>query len=153
MRKITLALALVLTTAMQCAFAGPRDDAMALIDRWLKAFTDSDVDAIVSLYGSNPVFFGTYSRSAITTTEGVRAYFEQVLRNNKPHDATLRDTEIQVLNDSVVVISALDSHGGVVNGDRLTSEGRVTFVLQALPSGWFITHFHRSPVPRPANAG
>jgi uncharacterized protein (TIGR02246 family) len=152
MRKQLLSL-VIAVAVLPSAFAGPREDATGLIDRWIRAFAESDVDTIVQLYAPNPVFFGTFSKSAITTTAGVRTYFEQVLLNNKPHDAALRETAVQVLNDSVVVVSALDTHGGVVNGTRMTSEGRVTFVLQAFPSGWLITHFHRSPLPRPANAG
>jgi uncharacterized protein (TIGR02246 family) len=141
-------IALVLVSTMQCVFAGPKEDAADLIDSWTKAFAASDVDAIVQLYAPGAVFFGTFSKSAVTAPGGVRTYFEQVLLSNKPHDATLRESTVQVLSDSVVIVSALDTHGGVVNGTRLTSEGRVTFVLQALPSGWFITHFHRSPLPR-----
>lgn len=141
-------MALLLVATMQHAVAGPREDATDLMNRWTKAFTESDVNAIVQLYSPSAVFYGTYSKSAISTSEGVRKYFEQVLLNNKPHDAALREATYQVLSDTVVVVSALDTHGGVVNGARLTSEGRVTLVLQASPSGWQITHFHRSPLPR-----
>jgi hypothetical protein len=34
------------------ATAGPREEAIQVLEKWTKAFSDSDVDGIVALYGS-----------------------------------------------------------------------------------------------------
>ena len=49
MRALVSAVALsaLLTST---AFAGPKEDALAVLDKWAKAFSASDVDGIVKLY-------------------------------------------------------------------------------------------------------
>jgi ketosteroid isomerase-like protein len=41
------------------AVAGPREDALQVVEKWNKAFTESDVDGIVKLYALDALFFGT----------------------------------------------------------------------------------------------
>ena len=61
------------------SYAGPRDDAMAVIDKWVQAFGASDVDGITRLYAPDALFMGTGSRTVVTDPAGVRRYFEQAL--------------------------------------------------------------------------
>ncbi len=137
----------LLVSFSSAALAGPKEDALQVLDKWAKAFTDSDVDAIVKLHAPDALFMGTASKSVVVRTEGIRAYFENALLNNRPRGAKLTDYTALVLSDSVVAVSGLDSLTGVRDGNPFTLTGRVTFVIAKRGADWQIVQFHRSPVP------
>ncbi len=60
-----LALLFVASAAVAAvaAGAGPREDALAVIDRWVQASNASDVDGITRLYAPVASFMGTGSRT------------------------------------------------------------------------------------------
>jgi uncharacterized protein (TIGR02246 family) len=129
------------------AQAGPREEAAAVVDRWAAAFTASDVDAIVALYAPDAVFLGTGSKTVVTDTAGIRRYFEAALLNRRPRGAAMTASDVRVLSDSAVVITGLDRVSGVVDGQPVSTPGRVTFVLARRGAEWKIVHFHRSAAP------
>jgi uncharacterized protein (TIGR02246 family) len=146
------ALALLSTVALiisisSAAIAGPKEDALQVLEKWSKAFGDSDVDTIVNLYTTDALFLGTQSKAVVTKPEGIRSYFENALLNNKPRSATLSGYEAMVLSDTAVVISGLDATAGVRDGKPFSNPGRVTFVVAKRGSDWKIVHFHRSAMP------
>jgi ketosteroid isomerase-like protein len=47
---------------LSSANAGPKEDALAVLDKWTKAFAASDVDGIVKLYAPDALFVGTAVR-------------------------------------------------------------------------------------------
>jgi Domain of unknown function (DUF4440) len=76
---------------LSSAVAGPKEDALAVLETWTKAFAASDVDGIVKLYAPDALFLGTASKTAVVKPEGIRSYFENALLNNRPGGATLKD--------------------------------------------------------------
>jgi uncharacterized protein (TIGR02246 family) len=129
------------------AIAGPNEDALQLLEKWAKAFTDSDVDAIVKLHAPDALFMGTQSKTVVAKTEGIRAYFENALLNNRPRSAKLTDYTTVVLSDTAVAVSGLDALTGVRDGKTFGTTGRVTFVVAKRGTDWQIVQFHRSPIP------
>src|SRR5881397_3173063 len=98
MRKLLVAIALLV-----CAWgahAGPREDALAVVQKWAEAFTASDVDAIVRLYAPDALFFGTGSKSLVTKPEDIRVYFEQALLSNRPRGASLGEHAVRVTSET-----------------------------------------------------
>ena len=146
MRAFTSAVTLLvlLSTA---AVTGPSEDAVQVLEKWVKAFTDSDVDAIVKLHAPDGLFMGTASKNVVTQTAGVRAYFQNALLNNRPRSAKLTDYKVLVLSESAVAVSGLDLLAGVRDGNTFSNVGRVTFVVAKRGADWQIVQFHRSPVP------
>jgi uncharacterized protein (TIGR02246 family) len=130
------------------AIAGPKEDALEVVGKWAKAFTDSDVDAIVKLHAPDALFMGTGSKTVVVKSEEIRQYFEQALLNNRPRGATLDSYSATVLSDSAVVVTGLDTVTGVRDGKPTSANGRVTFVIARRGSDWQIVHFHRSAMPR-----
>jgi uncharacterized protein (TIGR02246 family) len=129
------------------ANAGPREDALVSVDNWNKAFAASAVDGIVKLYRPDATFLGTSSKTIVTNSEGIRAYFEAALQNTKWQTAPLKDPAVSVLSDNAVVITGLDSLTGVRNGQPIGGSGRVSFVVTKHDGDWRIAHFHRSAIP------
>jgi uncharacterized protein (TIGR02246 family) len=146
MREFLVALAL-LASLCSNATAGPKEDALQVLDKWTKAFTDSDVDGIVKLYASDTTFMGTGSKTVVVKSDEIRKYFEQALLNNRPRGATLGSYSAMVLSDTAVVVTGLDTVTGVRDGKPVSANGRVTFVVAKRGSDWQIVHFHRSAMP------
>lgn len=126
--------------------ASPAHDAREVVQRWATAFSESDVDAIVGLYAPDASFFGTGSKTLVTTPEQIRSYF-QGLHRDKPRGARLDSPSVQVVSDDVVIVSGIDRVSGTKDGSVYHAEGRVTFVLHKRGPAWQIAHFHRSTVP------
>ena len=129
------------------ATAGPKDEALQVLETWAKAFTDSDVDGIVQLYAPDALFIGTASKSVVVKPEGVRSYFENALLNNRPRGAALNEYTAMPLSDTAVVVTGLDTVTGVRDGKPFSNAGRVTFVVAKRGADWKILHFHRSAMP------
>ena len=146
MRALLSVLAL-LGFLSSAANAGPKEDALAVLDKWTKAFAASDVDGIVKLYATDALFLGTASKTVVTKPEGIRSYFENALLNNRPRGATLNSYETMVVSDTAVVVTGLDTLTGLRDGQPFSVHGRDTFVIAKRGSDWLIVHFHRSPIP------
>ena len=138
----------ILMASIATAAADSKSDALQVIDRWAKAFTASDVDAIVKLYAPDALFMGTGSKAVVTKPDGIRTYFEAALLNNRPRGATLNSFESMVLSDGAVLVTGLDTVTGVRDGNPTSASGRVTFVVARRGADWQIVHFHRSAMPQ-----
>ena len=147
MRAVCLATAL-LALGFGGAMADPKDDATKVVEAWAKAFDASDVDAIVNLHAPDALFIGTGSKAVEKSPEEIRRYFEQALLTNRPRGAKLNDSTTMVLSDSAVVITGLDTVTGVRDGQPVSANGRITFVVAKRGPDWKIVHFHRSAMPR-----
>jgi uncharacterized protein (TIGR02246 family) len=139
----------IISLAFSCsiAFAGPKEDALQVLENWTKAFSASDVDAIVKLYSPDASFLGTGSKSLVVMPDGIRKYFEAALNTEKPRGATLVSYEAMPLSDTAVIVTGLDSVTGVKEGTAYARSGRVTFVVAKRGADWQIVHFHRSAMP------
>ena len=138
----------ILMASISTAAADSKTDALQIIDRWTKAFSASDVDAIVKLYAPDALFMGTGSKAVVTKPEGIRTYFENALLSNRPRGATLNSYESMVLSDDAVLITGLDATSRVKDGTPISAPGRVTFVVAKRGADWQIVHFHRSAMPQ-----
>jgi len=94
-----------------------------------KAFTDSDVDAIVRLHASGCLVYGTASKTVVVKTEGVAPISKNALLNNRPRGAKLTDYTAVVLSDTAVAVTGLDMLTAVRDGKTVSTTGRVTFVV------------------------
>jgi uncharacterized protein (TIGR02246 family) len=129
------------------AFAGPKEDAFLVVEKWTRAFAESDVDGIVKLFSPDAIFLGTGSKTLVTKPEEVRKYFENALLNNRPRGAILGVHSIMLVSDTVVIVTGMDTVTGVKEGTVVSANGRVTFVIEKFENGWKIVHFHRSAMP------
>lgn len=146
MREMLIAVAL-LASLCSTAIASPKEDALQVVEKWAKAFTDSDVDGIVKLYAPDALFLGTGSKTVVVKPEEIRKYFEQALLNNRPRGARLDSHSAMVVSDTAVVVTGLDTVTGVRDGKPTSANGRITFVVGKRGSDWQIVHFHRSAMP------
>ncbi len=146
MRQSVVVMALVLAGSA-AAQAGPREDALQVVEAWTTAFSNSDIEAMTSLYAPDALFVGTGSRTVVTRPDGIRAYFEKGFLTDRPRAAMVYDTSVAVLSDTSVVVTGLDTISNTRDGKVISRNGRVTFVVAKRGSEWKIVHFHRSAAP------
>jgi uncharacterized protein (TIGR02246 family) len=146
MRAFLFALS-ILASFTSAAIAGPKEDALQILEKWSQAFKDSDVDAIVKLYAPDALFLGTASKTVVVKPDGIRSYFENALLNNRPRGAALVDYSAMPLSEAAVVVTGLDNVAGVGDGEPFSANGRFTFVVAKRGSDWQIVHFHCSAMP------
>jgi uncharacterized protein (TIGR02246 family) len=145
MRFLSLSSMVILAWPMT-SFAGPREDALSVVDKWDKAFVASDVDGMVKLYAPDATFVGTSSKTPVIKAEGIRSYFENAFLT-KFQSATFKESAATVLSDAAVLVTGLDVIDGMRDGRPVHAEGRVTFLVAKRGPDWQIVHFHRSAVP------
>ena len=146
MRNLKI-LCLSLIFLCSSAFAGPREDAFQVVERWAKAFTEADVDTIVSLYASDAVFMGTGSKTIVTQPEDIKKYFQVALLGSRRFVASFVESNVTPVSETAFVVTALDKIAVTVDGKTQDVFGRVTFVVAKRESGWKIVSFHRSAMP------
>jgi uncharacterized protein (TIGR02246 family) len=129
------------------AIAGPKDDAVQVVERWAKAFTAADVDTIVSLYAPDAVFMGTVSKTIVTTPEDIRKYFQVALLGKRRFVASFVERSVTAVAETAFVVTALDKLVVTTDGNTEEVFGRVTFVVAKRESNWKIISFHRSAMP------
>ena len=147
MRALILAMFIAALQSSSGA-AAPKEEALVVLDQWVKAFAASDVDAIVALYSGDALFMGTGSKTVVTEPAAIRKYFEDAILTRRPRAAPISSSEVMVLSDSAVLIAGLNDSMGVTDGKPFSNPGRVTFVIAKRGSEWKIVHFHRSAMPR-----
>ena len=129
------------------AIAGPKEDALQVLDKWVQAFNASDIEGIVSLYSPDALFIGTGSKEVGTDPEYFRTYF-QSLKRDMPRGAKLESYPALELSSTVVLISGLDTVSGTKDGVVFHRPGRASFVLAKRADKWQIVQFHRSAMPQ-----
>jgi uncharacterized protein (TIGR02246 family) len=139
--------AVLLVSVATGALADPQEEAFQVLEQWITAFNASDVDGIVKLYASDALFLGTGSKTVVTRTEDIRAYFERALKSDLPRGAVFSDYASRVLSDTAVLFTGLSASSRTKEGQTITAEGRATFVIAQGAEGWRIVHFHRSAMP------
>jgi len=141
-----LSTVVLLISLSSTAIAGPREEAMQVVEKWTSAFTNSDVDGIVKLHAADVVMIGTGSKALITSPDGVRKYFEGVFRSGK-YTPALGEHSVLQISDTSVVVAGFDTIVGVAADKPVNLTGRDTFVIAKRGADWQIVHFHRSATP------
>ena len=149
LRCVLLAIVLALTPVL--AYAGPKEEAQAVFDRFLTSFTAADVDGVVSVFWPDALFWGTTKPDLVTTPEAVRGYFKAALGSRQPNEvkATAVTTSALTVSDSVVLISGLWQAESVVDGKPTIRPLRVSVAVTKRGDAWRIAQFHNSLRPAP----
>ena len=141
-----LSTVVLLISLSSTASAGPKEEALQVVEKWTNAFASSDVDGIVKLHAADAVMIGTGSKALIASPEGLRKYFEAVFRSGK-YTPALGEHSVLQISDTTVVVAGFDTIVGVVADKPVNLAGRDTFVIAKRGADWQIVHFHRSATP------
>ena len=123
------------------------NDALDLAERWSSAFTQADVNAVMSLFAPDAVFLGTSSKTIVASTEGIKDYFENSLLGSRRYVSVLSDIHVSALSDDVAMITALNTITITDNNQSDDVLGRLSIAARKYEGEWKIAHFHRSAMP------
>ena len=143
-----IAFAVVLAAAIPfTAFAGPKEEAQVVADKFIAAFVAGDLEATTTLFTPDASFWGTISPELGTAPDVVRKYFADnyAARAKVPlKGASITDSSALVLSDDTVLIA------GRWQTERPTATSllRYTLVIHKQGGQWRIVHLHSSPRPK-----
>jgi uncharacterized protein (TIGR02246 family) len=147
LRRVLFAIAIIVSPTL--AYAGPKEDAQAVFDKFLAALTAANVDAVVGVFWPDALFWGTTMPNLAITPEAVREYFNRGLGSRRPNElkATSLETSTLVVSDSVVLISGLWQVERLADGKPALTPLRVSIVVIKRGDSWRIAQFHNSARP------
>lgn len=119
-----------------------------ILEQWMKAVNNSDVENLLSLYDNEAVLIPTFSNRLLNTPEKLRDYFEKLGSREELsialHEKTLI---IQELGNQIFSLSGIYNWRFAVDGELLNFEARFSYVIN-LSKPNPILHHHSSQIPR-----
>jgi uncharacterized protein (TIGR02246 family) len=143
MRNLALALCLLSGISPTTAFAGPAEEANAVIDQWSATYSANDRDMLVGLYAPDAILLGTTSPVISEGTEGIRKYFQELPGSGRKN--TIVERRTIVLSETSVVGTGFYTFTRATENDT-PRPSRFTMVVMKRDGRWMITHQHSSPL-------
>jgi uncharacterized protein (TIGR02246 family) len=147
--QLSLRVITLLCAALACltAWAGPAEDASAVVDRWSATYSANDADALVALYAPDAVLLGTVSPIMSEGTEAIRTYFSRLKGSGNQN--TIKDRRVFVLDDNAVVVAGFYDFSNAQQTPAVRPS-RFTMLVTRRGGDWRIAHHHSSPLAPPA---
>lgn len=142
-KLIRLLSLLLMSLASTAVFAGPAEDANAVIDRWSAAYTSNDPEAIVKIYAPDAILLGTVSPVISEGTEAIRKYFSLVKGSGNKN--VIQERRTIVVDENAVVVTGFYEFIRMKDGQSLPSPSRFTMLITRRDGEWHIAHHHSSP--------
>lgn len=138
-----IALCLLMGFSGDAAFAGPAEDANAVIDQWVAAYSANDREALVKLYASDAILLGTTSPVISAGTGDITTYFKDLPGSGRTN--TIVERRTIVLGDTAVVGTGFYNFSRAAEGNA-PRPSRYTMVVVKRDGRWMIAHHHSSPL-------
>jgi len=123
------------------------DDGDQLLANWVAAVNRCDVDAVMQLFAADAMFYGTSTKILITSSEGIRQYFEQAFAQLQPLSMSIDNNKIQSISDDVLLTACTDEWSVMLDGQKQVMAGRLVLTAAKRQEEWRIVSFHRSVMP------
>jgi hypothetical protein len=119
-----------------------------VLEQWMQAVNNSDVESLLGLYDSQAVLIPTFSNRLLNTPDKLREYFEKLGSREELSIALHEKTLIvQELQNPLFSLSGIYNWRFIVDGELLNFEARFGYVIDlSRPSP--ILHHHSSQIPR-----
>ncbi len=125
----------------------PKAGALSALHAWINAINRRDLDAIVAVFAPDASFFGTSSQTLVNASDGIRDYFDIVLKNYAPLSAALGQITVSELSPGSAVVTGYDQWQLTVEGKQVESIGRLSIAIALRDGRWQVVSFHRSAIP------
>ena len=124
-----------------------QNGAFSALHAWVDAVNRHDLEAIVEIFAPDASFFGTSTQALVSSSEGIRQYFDAVLKNYVPLKVVLGLVTISELSPDSAVITGYDKWQVTLNGESVEGIGRLSVAVVLRDDQWRIISFHRSTMP------
>ena len=124
-----------------------QNGALSALHTWVDAVNRHDLEAIVEIFASDASFFGTTTQTLVSSSDGIRQYFDAVLKNYVPLKVALGLVTVSELSPASAVITGYDKWQVTLNGESVDGVGRLSVAVALRDGHWYIISFHRSAMP------
>jgi uncharacterized protein (TIGR02246 family) len=138
---------ILLAFAPFAAFAGPVEDANAVVDRWSATYTANDAPALVKLYASDAILLGTVSPIISEGSAPITAYFARLPDSGNKNAVVER--RAMALGPEAVLVTGFYDFTAMRDGNPVVTPARFSMVLVKRGDEWLIAHHHSSRRPEP----
>lgn len=136
-------LALLMTTPV---FAGPKEDAYAVVEKWSSGFNALDAEQTAATYSTDAIVIGTFGKQLTTGTVAITGYFKAVAASKA--QVTLQEWSAIELSPDAVAIAGFYEFSIPKDGQITSIPARYTFAVFKREGVWKIGHHHSSPRPK-----
>lgn len=119
-----------------------------VLEQWMQAVNDGNVESLLSLYDNDAVLIPTFSNRLLNTADKLKDYFEK-LGNREDLSIALHEKTLitQELGNQIYSLSGIYNWRFAVDGELLNFEARFSYVIDlSRPNP--ILHHHSSQIPR-----
>ena len=114
---------------------------------WVTAVNRCDVDAVMELFAAEVIFYGTSTKTLITSIEGIRQYFEQAFAQLQPLSMLIDNKKMLSVSNDVMLLACSDKWSVTRDGQQQVMYGRLVLTAAIKQGQWKIVSFHRSVMP------
>ncbi len=114
---------------------------------WVAAVNRCDVDAVMELFAAEVIFYGTSTKTLITSIEGIRQYFEQAFAQLQPLSMLIDNKKMLSVSNDVMLLACSDKWSVTRDGQQQVMYGRLVLTAAIKQGQWKIVSFHRSVMP------
>lgn len=127
--------------------AGGVRDAAQLPGIYIEAYRDGDAARIASLFAPEATFIPLLPVPRFQGPEAVRAYYQRAISNTRSRSITPSNEMVQDYGDTIVRTADIVIDQELLDGRKVATPARVSFVYQRGRDGWRIVHHHQSVRP------
>ena len=118
-----------------------------LLANWVAAVNRCDVNSVMQLFAADVFFYGTSTKTLITSIEGIRQYFEQAFAQLQPLFMSLDNKKMLSVSEDVMLLACSDKWSVTLDGQQQIMFGRLVLTAAIKQEQWKIVSFHRSVMP------
>ena len=118
-----------------------------LFAHWVTAVNRCDVNAVMQLFAADAIFYGTSTKTLITSSDGIRQYFEQAFAQLQPLAMSIDNKKMLSVSDDVMLLACSDKWSVTLDGQQQVMFGRLVLTAGIKQGEWKIVSFHRSVMP------
>jgi uncharacterized protein (TIGR02246 family) len=118
-----------------------------LFAHWVAAVNRCDVNAVMQLFAADAIFYGTSTKTLITSRDGIKQYFEQAFAQLQPLSMSIDDKKMLSVSDDVMLLACSDKWSVTLDGQQQVMFGRLVLTAAIKQGQWKIVSFHRSVMP------
>ncbi len=118
-----------------------------LFAHWVTAVNRCDVNAVMQLFAADAIFYGTSTKTLITSSDGIRQYFEQAFAQLQPLSMSIDNKKMLSVSDNAMLLACSDKWVVKLDGQQQVMFGRLVLTAAIRQGQWKIVSFHRSVMP------
>ncbi len=127
--------------------ADSKSGALSTVQAWITALNRNDLNGVIAPFASDARFFGTSTKTLITSSDGIRQYFDVVFEKYAPLSVELGEVTVSELSPDSAVLTGYDKWKVSIDGKPAEGIGRLSIVVARRDGQWRIISFHRSAMP------